>query len=115
MDVATREAFTWRIYYHDDTFQDEFDEVRPDGHDFSGIEDLSQIKIVTLCDPDGMVCYQCDIPQGATPIFRRRHKIHLIGGPYTIHCIGWQNGDTGCYLFVFNNGTALLSSDFQAV
>jgi hypothetical protein len=61
------------------------------------------------------------IPQGSTPVMFRRRQIELnmTGGEQsntqTIHCLGYEAADHGSYLFVFEDGSTLLTNNRNAV
>jgi hypothetical protein len=65
--------------------------------------------------------HRVDVPAGATPIFFRRRSVEInplqgeTGNRTTTHCIGWKRGDEAVYLFVFDDGSTLLTNDLQAV
>jgi hypothetical protein len=62
-----------------------------------------------------------DIPQDATPVFFRRRSVEInplqgnARSRPTVHCIGWKRGDEATYLFVFDDGSTLLTDNLQAV
>lgn len=110
----SKDVHTWCAIYHDGTIIDEYDATRPDGRGFSEI-DSTQVKVLALSS------HRVEVPAEATPVMIRRRAtaVNLITDQRsilaTVHCIGWKRGDTGCYLFVFEDGTALMTDNFQAV
>lgn len=122
---AAKEAYTWHVTLRDDSEVPEFDDVRTDGRGFGEV-DKAQVSHVHLRLPDGTHSHVVAIPDGAEPVFFRRRKIELDPNTdeqklTTIHCIGWKRGGSdiyplnAVYLFVFGDGSVLLTSDFQAV
>lgn len=120
IETQAKEAYTWCATLHDGTQVPEYDESRPDGRGFGEV-DKSQIKHLHLLLPSGVHAHVATIPDGAEPVFLRRGKIEISlstekeVGRVRIHCIGWKKEDGGSYLFVFEDGSSLLSSDFYAV
>jgi hypothetical protein len=123
MAVEIKEAYTWCVTLHDDTQIVEFDDDRPDGRGFSELDksQKAQIKTLHLFRPNGLYSYVVTIPDGAEPVFFRRNPIEISlsenkeVGRTRINCIGWKQGDSACYLFVFGDGSVLMTSDFRAV
>lgn len=120
--IRPKDAYTWHVQYQDGTATDEYDEARPDGRGWAEIGE-KPVKDVWLMGPDLSVHsgYKMNVPQGATPVFfrRRRAVINLnndsMTGQGAIHCIGWTRGEKGVYLFVFDDGSTLLTDDLEAV
>ncbi len=112
---TAQDAYTWRVTYHDSSTLDEYDETRPDGRGFAEI-DSAQVRMVELSD-----ILKIAVPDGAEPVFFRRRRVVLnpeddtVVNRSVVHCIGWKKDDDACYLFVFADGSTLLSSDLQAV
>ncbi len=110
------ERYQWQVIYHDDSHIYEQDAT----HGFLSIpqEGVKHVLIVSL---DGQSAYRVDIPSQAQPIFFRRRQVALSlldesSTPQpTIHCIGWKQAEQAVYLFVFEDGSTLLTSDLQAV
>lgn len=119
-EIATKDALTWSVVSHDDTQIPEFDEARPDGRGFAEI-DKAQVKFLDLNTADLLAKHRVLIPDGAEPVFFRRRAIVLNleteqeTGRSTTHCIGWKKGDEACYLFIFEDGSTLLTSDLNAI
>jgi len=118
-----RDTYQWLVQYQDGIWHAEYNHTRPDGRGFSEIEQ-EQVKAVALGTPDGLahlVHYRVDLPDGATPIFFRRRKVAInltdesTTPGQTVHCIGWRHGDQATYLFVFDDGSTLLTDNLQAV
>lgn len=115
----TKDVYEWCVVYQDGTALHEYD--HPDGYDWKDIGD-KPIKEVWLLHPDlTNYGHHVAIPEGTTPIcFRRRYiTINLNGEdaqPHkTVHCIGWKRDEQACYLFVFENGSTLMTNDLQAI
>lgn len=113
IEQQTRQ-YTWRACYG----QSELDELdAPNG--FSSV-DASQVVHLDLLDQAGRAAYVMQVPFGAQAIFRRRRQ-RIVNADdetlsqQTIHIIGWQSEQSAAYLFLFEDGSVLLSSDFQAV
>jgi hypothetical protein len=107
--------YTWRACYG----QSELDELDAP-HGFSNV-DTSQVMHLDLLDQTGRAVYVMQVPLGAQAIFRRRRQQAIsaqseeVLSQQTIHIIGWQSPESAAYLFLFEDGSVLLSSDFQAV
>lgn len=118
MQIQAKDAYQWRVTYQDGTTTDEYDELRSDGRGWAERE-AKPVQAVTLTQ-DGVAAQSIPIPEGAEPVFFRRRFISLDpvtgeGGRKTVHCIGWTHGEEAVYLFVNDNGSTLLTADFQAV
>jgi hypothetical protein len=79
-----------------------------------------QIKAIELkpLDNQSLPSHHVDIPVGAAPICFQRHKgmdSTTNRADYSVRCIGFQYMHHACYLFVFDDGSTLLTSDLQAV
>lgn len=110
------DVYQWCILYRDDVLLHEEDAEQG----FASVK-RNQVKLLTLIPLQGVPPHHVNIPIGATPVFFRRRSIEVnlmqeqsTARP-TVHCIGWKQGDTASYLFVFEDGSTLLSSDLQAV
>ncbi len=118
--IAQRDLYTWQVRYVGDTWELEYDDERPDGRGWAEIEQ-AQVRCIDMIPTGPGHVHSVLIPTGATPIFFRRRKIELNPSSNeepqrsTVHCIGWKRGESGVYLFVFEDGSALLSDDLQAV
>lgn len=113
-----RDVYTWGALYDDDACIGEYD--RLEGRSFVEVES-ARVKELLLLSLIGGSTHSVKIPQGATPVFFRRRslEINLVQEESTprptVHCIGWKRGDEAIYLFVFNDGSTLLTTDLQAV
>ena len=109
------DLYQWVVIYQDGTFTEEFDALRPDGRGFSEIEEKPIMGIELW--GKSLSIRRVSVPKDAQPIFFRRRYIGLDGSGQqrTVHCIGWKRGEAGVYLFVFDDGSTLLSDDLQAV
>ncbi len=114
----TQDAYTWGAMYSDSTCIAEYD--RPEGRGFAEVDQI-RVKELLLLHLAGGTSHSVHIPQGATPVFFRRRSVTIspLAGESTprptTHCIGWKRGDEAIYLFVFDDGSTLLSNDLQAV
>lgn len=114
-----QDAYHWWAVYTDDSCIGELD--RDEGRGFAEV-DQARVKTLVLlpCKGDGP-SHGVDIPQGAIPVFFRRRSVEInpLAGENTprptTHCIGWKRGEQAVYLFVFDDGSTLLTSDLQAV
>ena len=120
MIEQAKDVYRWLVAYKDGTYLGEYD--HPNGLGWAEIGD-KPVKAVWLLrsDPNADYGHRVDLPRGATPVFFRRRSIELrlddeqqIARP-AIHCIGWKQGEQAIYLFVFEDGSTLLSTDLQAV
>jgi hypothetical protein len=109
--------YTWQVIYQDDTIMSEFDGDRKRGFAEANSGQIKAIELKPLGN-HALPSHRVDIPVGAVPVCFRRHKgmDSITNRPdYTVHCIGFQYMHDACYLFVFDDGSTLLSSDLQAV
>jgi hypothetical protein len=117
MIKQAQDVYTWCIVYQDDVLLHEDDA----GQGFASIQQERQVKMLTLLPLQGGKPHYVDIPQGATPVFFRRRSIEInpLQGESTprptTHCIGWKRGDEATYLFVFDDGSTLLTDNLQAI
>ena len=114
-------AYTWCVTYQDGTRLPEFDEGRPDGRGFAEVN-RSQVKIVEIqgLNRSDLQAHRVSIPEGAEPVFFRRKPAIAFQGTDAVnvstkHCIGWKSDTDACYLFVFDDGSTMLSKDLMAV
>jgi hypothetical protein len=117
----------WQAIYRDGTRVPEFDDEETNGRGFVEVDSL-QVKTLellpTMSNPEDRYrrpMHRVSIPDGATPVFFRRRTVTInnsddfvIKKP-TKHCIGWKKDEQACYLFVFDDGSTLLTTDKQAV
>lgn len=117
MITLAKDAYTWTAFYSTDSAVYELD--RPEGRGFAEVE-KPLVKALGL-DSETLPCHRAIIPESAEPIFFRRRSVEIKLSDEsqmprsTIHCIGWRRDDLGVYLFVFEDGSCLLSNDLQAV
>lgn len=114
-----QDIYTWSVEYHDGVIVPEFDDERPDGRGWAEINSL-QVRYIRLHQADGWPAHNVTIPDDAAPVFTRRRKLEMDMSTNeqklsTMHCIGWKSGESACYLFVCEDGSTLLTSNFQAV
>jgi hypothetical protein len=116
MIEQAKEAYTWHAVYDDEqTVIDENAE-----NSFAEV-DQARVKTLLLLPLQGCVSHCVGIPQGAQAVFFRRRSIELnlmneqSHSRPTVHCIGWKQGDSGVYLFIFEDGSTLLTNNLQAV
>ncbi len=112
-----QDIYTWRVIYQDETYTDEFDETRPDGRGFAELEDKPIIGIELHDFLKAVASVAFPHKEDVQPVFFRRRYIALtgIGERSTVHCIGWKWEESACYLFVFADGSSLMTDDLQAV
>jgi hypothetical protein len=113
------DAYTWQVRVGD-TWTLEYDDERPDGRGFAEIQ--GTIRCIDLLPTTGhSIVHSVLIPEDATPVFFRRRSIEIDpndGGQEqstAAHCIGWKRDDQAVYMFVFEDGSTLLTNDLQAV
>lgn len=113
-----KDVYTWGALYDDNSCIGEYD--RLEGRGFAEVES-ARVKELLLLSLQGDSAHSVKIPQGATPVFFRRRSIEInpLQGSSearpTVHCIGWKRGDEAVYLFIFDDGSTLLTNDLQAV
>lgn len=136
----TQDVYTWSVVYDDGSVINEYD--RPEGLGFAEVS-LARVKQLRLSDKvarqsvhieedpqthsmnligtQHVMIHSVDIPPDALPIFFRRRPIGInlttdqATRSKTKHCIGWKNEHSAVYLFVFDDGSSLLTDDLQAV
>lgn len=114
MREQTAETYAWYVIYDDETGFHEFD--------VSSFAAVDPARVKTLMLLQGTeVRHRVEIPASAQAVFFRRRSIEInplsqdTSDHTTTHCIGWKRGDEATYLFVFDDGSTLLSNDLQAV
>lgn len=116
MDIQ-QETYTWRAVYDDgSSFYQENAE-----NSFADVDlpRVTTLLLLSLTEPGDS--QRMDIPQGATPVFFRRRQLTVniadetATQKHVAHCIGWKRDDEAVYLFVFDDGSTLLTNDLQAV
>ena len=112
-----QDIYKWVVVYQDGTFTEEFDDARPDGRGFAELEDKPIMGVELWESPPVSSVHRVSVPNGAIPVFFRRRYIALtgIGERNTVHCIGWKREESACYLFIFPDGSSLMTDDLQAV
>lgn len=113
-----RDIYTWRVVYDDDCTA-----IYENAENSFADVDPLRVKTLLLLPLEGTECepQHIDIPHGAQAVFFRRRSIEINplaeeSSPRpTVHCIGWKRGDEAIYLFVFDNGSTLLTDNLQAV
>lgn len=115
-----QDTYMWLVSRADGTSLQEFDEARPDGRGWSEIG-KDPIKDIFLTTSEGNRVHRVIVPAAATPVFFRRRTVAInpMSGQEedrsTTHCIGWKYGENAAYLFVFEDGSVLLTNDLQVV
>lgn len=111
------ELHTWRALYSDQSYLDEQDAAQG----FASV-DQAQVQSLALIDSkEEKAAHVVDIPESAKAVFFRRRGMTLnitdesVTNRTTAHCIGWQTDTSAVYLFVFEDGSTLLTNDRQAV
>ncbi len=118
MAIVTSDAYTWQVTYEDTTSVPEFEGVGTFGRGWAEV-DQARVKRLTLVGQGRE--YSVHIRSGAIPVFFRRRSLTVgivDGGQVerkTIHCIGWKREQDAVYLFVWDDGSTLLTDDLQAV
>lgn len=114
--IDVQDIYSWRATYSDGSHLDEEHAVGG----FASV-DLARCTHLALIDQSGNAAHVVEIPSGAQAVFFRRRRISVnvmkenSEPQATVHCIGWKRSEEDAvYLFVFANGTTLLSNDLQA-
>lgn len=118
---TTLDGYVWRVTLANGSEIGEYDENRLDGRGFLEVasQGIRVLEIISLSHPANS--HSVLIPEGAEPVFVRRRPLHIDlnqGSQWTgksAHCIGWRRDDQGAYLFVFEDGSTLLTNNLQAV
>lgn len=119
MITQAKETYTWVAICADDSFIGEYD--RPDARGFAEVDGLQVKQLKLESSNPHLRSHYVEIPQGTTPVFFRRRRIEINPlngqerGRSTVHCIGWKLDNTAVYLFVFDDGSTLLTDNLQAV
>lgn len=115
------ESYAWIAHLRDGS---EVPEHEPDGtrNSFRALDGDSVRAVELVALIEGRAGAIVMVPDGAEPVLlrRKRQTIRLtdaaVGSGTLATVVGWQRGDDGSYLFVIEeDGSALLSMDFQAV
>lgn len=118
------DLWTWVALYDDGSRLFEYDETG--SHGFTEV-DLSRLRVFLLVPTQpGFSTHHVQIApsKGQRPIFFRRRSIQLAQDgseveKKTVHCLGSQSTVQGVnvasYLFLFEDGSSLLTDDYQAV
>jgi hypothetical protein len=106
----TTDAHIWSVTYHDGHKVAE--------HELPNFATAVDIGTIKRLDLSGV--HYVDVPDGAEPVFLRRRCMAVDPNTdraalSTVHCIGWKSKSDECYLFVREDGSTLLTSDFQAM
>ena len=107
----TKDIYKWRVVYNDGTSIDEDEE-----NGFTNDVDKGNVASLFL-----LPLHRVDVPPGCHAVFFRRRSIEINlmsdeeNNRPTVYCIGWKCGEEGTYLFVFDDGSAFLTNDLQAV
>lgn len=115
-----KDAYRWHVIYTDETYIDEYDHAPGRGWGDVGDKPVRSVWLMRH-DPNRADGHHVDVPGGAVPVFFRRRSIEINllkeqeQRRRTVHCIGWTRADTAVYLFVFEDGSTLLSDNLQAV
>lgn len=115
------DVYTWQVTYRDGTSTNEYDEVRPDGRGWHEREDKPVQTVALLWTGETTEVASIALPDNSTPVFFRRRTLTVNPNTNertqdpTVHCIGWKRGDKACYLFVFSDGSTLMTDNLQAV
>lgn len=118
MAIYVPDVYTWRVTYQDGSSLHEFDAVNTIGRGFAEV-DSAKVKELKLASQN--LTHSVEVPAGAEPVFFRRRRVAInltdesTTPQPTVHCIGWKRGDEAVYLFVFDDGSTLLSDNLQAV
>lgn len=127
-----KDKYTWEAVYKDDTAISEFD--YPEGRGFADVDKDRVKELYIVGETQELRGHVVLVPDGAQPVFFRRRYMAIKtsdrtirGVPTlhnaidasdliaTVHCIGWKRDDKAVYLFVFEDGSSMLSDDLQAV
>ena len=111
----------WLVQYQDDTILPECQGTSMP-HAAWGHVDTTRVKnIVLVPRQSGLEQVVVDVGANSPVFFRRRYKeLNISGGQQVsqqnIHCLGYEAADgTGNYVFVFEDGSVLLSTNLNAV
>ncbi len=117
MTTQVKDIYQWIVLYQNDVLLHEEDAEQG----FASVKQ-DEVKLITLLPiAEGVLPRHVAIPKGATPVFFRRRSIEIdptqntSSERPTVHCVGWKRGDESAYLFIFNDGSTLLTNDLQAV
>ncbi len=120
MIEQAKDVYTWGAIYTDRPSVTEYGRV--EGRGFAEVESTRARRLVLLnASNPHLASHSVDVPPGAIPVFFRRRSIELdpLAGEEqsrrTVHCIGWKRDKQAVYLFVFDDGSTLLTDDLQAV
>lgn len=115
-----KDLWTWSAVYKDGSVLYEYDE---DGTEH-GFKEVGLDRVDSFCllpSVSELKAYVVSVKDKDTvPVFFRRRSINVNADGTenrrsTTHCIGWRRGDIASYLFVFEDGSTLLTDDLNAV
>ena len=116
-----QDAYTWLVEYDDGTV---FPELQEDGSPRPfGEVDIPRVKQLWVRPSNGtpLPPYGVTLQDEQRPVFFRRRGLTLRSATGEqvpepeITVVGWEDGNVASYLFVFRDGSAVLSSDRNAV
>jgi hypothetical protein len=125
--MQNRDIYTWEVTYADGSIMGEYDDTRQDGRGWAEIGDQT-VKAVMLTPSDATwyEAHRVTIPKDAKPVFFRRRRVEINPNGEeqppvsTVHCIGWKRGGSdvypmgAVYLFIYADGSTLMTDDLQA-
>ncbi len=125
---APADLWHWRAWYRDGSVLNEYDAAGKHGFKEINLQEVVAFELVPQYNGYAAIHVRIDKP-GMEPVFFRRRTIpisidgqQLPGMPQmaqtTIHILGWKrsiNGqEIGSYTFLYEDGSILVSDDFQA-
>jgi hypothetical protein len=115
------DLWSWLVQYHDETILPECQGTSMPHNAWAKVEKTKVKNIVLVPRKPGLEQVVVDVGAHSPVFFRRRYKeLNISGGQevsqQNIHCLGYEAADgTGNYVFVFEDGSVLLSTNRNAV
>jgi hypothetical protein len=117
------DLWNWVAHYNDETCLHEVDENGQ--HGFADVDQSRLVAFQLIPNREGLPSPVLKITPDIRPIFFRRRTVTIDPanggevGRSCVHCLGWQTTVKGTnvasYTFFFEDGSVLITDDYQAV
>jgi len=115
------DLWTWLVQYQDETVLPECQGTSMPHAAWANVDKTRVKNIVLVPRQEGLEQVVVDVGAHSPVFFRRRYKELNFNGlqevsQQNIHCLGYEDADgAGNYVFVFEDGSVLLSANRNAV
>jgi hypothetical protein len=116
-----RDLWSWMVVYRDGSAVYECQGESAPHAAWKDVNDRLVAGLALIPRQAGLQQVVVHVPEGAVPVLFRRRQIELNmasgeqTGRQTIHCLGWEGFHNASYVFIFQDGSTLLTSDRNAV